>query len=90
VEPQESGRVAWRLTLPQQAAGKIDGRGTVQHGCETSSFRLTGQRGQSEVTLQWELRGAPVKYHGSLVGATTITGELQMAHDTLHVTLKRD
>ena len=89
-EPQDSGRVTWRLTLVEQAAGKVDGRGTVQHGRQSTAFKLSGQRGESEVTLQFELLGAPVKYHGSLVGATTITGELLMPHDTLHVTLTRD
>ncbi len=46
-------------------------------------------RGENEVTLQFELLGAPVKYHGSLTGAKTIVGEMQMPHDTVHVTLTK-
>jgi hypothetical protein len=89
-EPRDSGTVAWRLTLQQSAAGKLDGRGSVQHGDSATSFRLSGQRGENEVTLQFELLGAPVRYHGSLLDPKTITGEMQMPHDTLHVTLTRD
>jgi hypothetical protein len=89
-EPAGSGHVAWRLTLTEHAAGKLDGRGSVQHGDSATGFRLAGHRGENEVTLQFELLGAPVKYHGSLTGAKTIVGEMQMPHDTVHVTLTRD
>ncbi len=88
-EPADSGHVAWRLTLTEHAAGKLDGRGSVQHGDSATGFRVAGHRGENEVTLQFELLGAPVKYHGSLTGAKTIVGEMQMPHDTVHVTLTK-
>jgi hypothetical protein len=88
-EPQDSGHVAWRLTLQEHAAGKVDGRGTAHHGTKSTAFVLTGHRGEDEVTLEWDLLGAPVKYHGAIMGARTMVGEMQMAHDTLHVTLTR-
>jgi hypothetical protein len=88
-EPQDSGYVAWRLTLQEHAAGKVDGRGIARHGTESTAFVLTGHRGEDEVTLQWELLGAAVKYHGAIMDAKTMVGEMQMPHDTLHVTLMR-
>jgi hypothetical protein len=88
-EPADSGHVAWRLTLTEHAAGKLDGRGSVQHGDSATAFRLSGHRGENEVTLQFELLGAAVKYHGSLTGAKTIVGDMQMPHDTVHVTLTK-
>jgi hypothetical protein len=39
--------------------------GTACLGTESIAFVLPGQRGENQVTLQWELLGAPVKYHDS-------------------------
>jgi hypothetical protein len=88
-EPRDSGSVAWRHTLQEQAAGKVDGSGSLRHGGRSTAFTLSGQRGESEVTLDFALSGERVKYHGSLLDPRTLVGDLQMPGDTLTVTFTR-
>jgi hypothetical protein len=89
-EPADTGEVAWRLTLEEEAAGKVDGRGTRAHGGASSTFELTGQRGESEITLQFILRGEEVTYHGSILGHKTIVGEMLTPRDTIAVSFTRE
>ena len=89
-EPADSGTVAWRVTLAEAAAGKVDGRGSRTYKGSAAAFVLSGQRGENDITLDFELAGQPVKYHGSIMGAKTIVGEMMMARDTLHVTFTKE
>lgn len=88
--PLDTGHVSWALALEEQAAGKVGGRGSRTHGGETLSFAIDGLRGESELTLEFPLRGEGVKYHGSILDARTIVGELQTPRDTLPVSFTRE
>lgn len=88
--PQDTGEVAWNLTLRQGPAGKLDGTGTRAGRSGTVGFPLSGHRGESEVTLQFELEGEEVKYHGSVLNAKTLVGEMLLPRDTVHVSFRRE
>lgn len=88
--PLDTGHVAWALALEEQAGGKVGGRGSRRHGGETLSFAIDGLRGESELTLEFPLRGEGVKYHGSILDARTIMGELQTPRDTLPVSFRKE
>jgi hypothetical protein len=88
--PEDVGRTTWGLELEQQAAGKLRGRGTRTQGIGSSTFSLTGVRAENEVQFEFKLRGESVTYHGSLMDAKTIVGEMQLRTDTLPVTFTRN
>ncbi|HEV2733283.1 MAG TPA: hypothetical protein VGV85_00545 [Longimicrobiaceae bacterium] len=89
-EPLDTGSLSWRLTLVEGAAGKVDGRGSRRRGAEAASFRLHGHRGENEITLEWALPEETAKFHGSILDARTIVGELQTPRDTLPVSFKKE
>jgi hypothetical protein len=64
--------------------------GTGIQGTGSSNFSLAGVRAENEVRFEFEIGDEPVKYHGSLMDATTIVGEMQLRTDTLPVTFTRD
>ncbi|HEX8271519.1 MAG TPA: hypothetical protein VF615_02635 [Longimicrobiaceae bacterium] len=88
--PLDSGHVTWTLALEEQAGGKVGGRGSRTHGGRADAFAIDGLRGESELTLEFELRGQGVKYHGSILDARTLVGELQTPRDTLPVSFVRE
>lgn len=88
--PLDTGNLAWALVLAEREAGKVDGRGTLRRGGEDSAFRLHGHRAEHEITLEWELPGETAKFHGSVLDARTIVGEVQMRGDTLPVSFTRE
>ena len=88
--PNDTGQAAWKVTFYEHAGGKVDGHGSVSAGGAMDGFVLQGHRGEAELTFEFKLPGAGVKYHGSVVDPNTITGEMQMPGDTLPVTLLRE
>jgi hypothetical protein len=88
--PRDTGQAVWRLTFFEHAAGKVDGHGSVAVGGAMDAFVLQGHRGEAEFTFEFKLPRDGVKFHGSVIDPKTITGEMQMPKDTLHITLTRE
>ncbi|HEX2191349.1 MAG TPA: hypothetical protein VHG51_20730 [Longimicrobiaceae bacterium] len=88
--PLDTGNLAWSLALVEREAGKVDGRGSLRRGGEAAPFGIHGQRAEHEITLEWALPGETVKFHGSVVDARTIVGEVWMRGDTLPVSFTRE
>ncbi len=88
--PRDTGQAVWRMTFFEHAAGKVDGHGSVRVGGAMDAFVLQGHRGEAEFTFEFKLPRAGVKFHGSVIDPTTITGEMQMPADTLPITLTRE
>lgn len=89
-EPRDSGEVAWRLRLDERDAGRVEGRGGVYMPRDSAAFALSGIRGENEVTLQFAFGGERVVYHGAIVDAKTMVGEMLMPRDTLPVTFTKE
>lgn len=87
--PRDTGRVAWRLALEEREAGKLAGDGSMTRGADAAPFPLSGVRGESDLTLYFDLPGERVKYHGGIVNPKTITGELYLPNDTIPLTFTR-
>lgn len=89
--PLDTGNLEWSLTLTEREAGKVDGRGGLRRGGgETAPFRVHGQRAEHEITLEWRLPGETARFHGSVVDAKTIVGEVWLRRDTLPVSFTRE
>lgn len=89
-EPRDTGQVAWRLRLDERDAGRVEGRGGVYMRADSAAFDLSGVRGRSELTLQFAFGGERVQYHGGIVDAKTIVGEMILPRDTVPVTFTKE
>lgn len=88
--PADTGTVTWRLALEERAAGMLSGQGQMARGSDSAPFGLSGVRGENEITLYFDLPGERIKYHGGILGLSTIAGELYLPDDTIAVTFTRD
>ena len=87
--PVDTGNVEWRLRIDEDQSGKFNGRGVrVGHGKETE-FPVDGIRGESFITLEFDVDGGPIKYEGTIMDIKTIVGEMMTKRDTIALSLTR-
>lgn len=84
-----AGEMHWRLLLDEEDAGRLVGEGSLTHQARSSTFTVSGLRGERTVELELDLEGATGRFHGSLADPGTLVGRLFLDADTLLVTFNR-
>jgi len=79
----EKDTVHWRAALEERDAGRITGSGVRSAGGASAAFRIGGVRGESTITLYFDLPDGRVKYHGGLLSEKSMPGELYLDTDTI-------
>jgi hypothetical protein len=88
-QPVDTGNVEWRIRIDEDQAGKFQGRGVrVREGKETE-FQVDGIRGESFLTLEFDIPDNQIKYEGTIMDIKTIVGEMMTKRDTIALSLTR-
>jgi hypothetical protein len=87
--PADSAEIVWRLAVQEGQAGKLDGRGIMKRFGQETEFELDGIRGESFVTIEFDMPGNQVKFQGTIMDIKTMVGEVIMRNDTFPLSLAR-
>lgn len=87
--PVDTGSLTWRLAIEEEQSGKVHGRGVMQGSGREVEFELDGLRGESFVTIEFDIEGSQAIFKGTLMDIKTMVGELTMQSDTLPLSLSR-
>jgi hypothetical protein len=87
--PADSAEFVWRLAIKEGQSGKINGNGIMKRLGQKTEFQLDGIRGESFVTIEFDIPDNQVTFQGTIMDIKTMVGEVVMRGDTFPLSLAR-